>query len=280
MMRSVAAAARLHDFEDVHLGDAALQQLGPPTGFYRACGYSATGPLADRHSATFERSPSNSRGHRKPAMRKRNLFKQIWKILTMLAAVVSFARVVTLFLESYSVVRQERAADQDLVDLCLSGAAQQSSKMRSACMQVQSDRAAPVLFKAILRACNTAWLEFSDAVSTPLKFFTVVVFLLSALVMPMVPMIRLASNAISVRARTRRDDDDSDDDEDDDMDKHVIMLQNGGSPYNRMGARGKLKLKFKQAMQMMHMLGASGDRDLFDRDQRAWSRMEPGVKEE
>ena len=77
-------------------------------------------------------------------------------IASGLLAFVSFARVAVLFLEALSAVRDERAQDYELLQLCREGSARGSMKMRAACLQAQADRASPVVLKAVLRAVSIA----------------------------------------------------------------------------------------------------------------------------
>ncbi|MBE36472.1 MAG: hypothetical protein CMI16_13100 [Opitutaceae bacterium] len=105
-------------------------------------------------------------------------------------AVISFSRVAVLFLESLSVVREERNADYDLLELCRSGSAKASPKMRTACLQANAERASPVVLKAIVRAVSTTFREFADSVSSPFGFATVALFVISSLVLPVIPMIK------------------------------------------------------------------------------------------
>ena len=124
--------------------------------------------------------------------------KRVWAFVCMLAAFLSFARVASLFLESYTTVRAERASDQRLLDLCKSNdAPTESAHMRAACLKARRDRASPILFKASLRAVHTAWEEFADAVGSPFKLGLVVLFLISGLAMPLMPAMRLASDAVN-----------------------------------------------------------------------------------
>jgi hypothetical protein len=111
--------------------------------------------------------------------------KQAVALVGGLVTLVSFARVVVLFLEALSAVRIERAADVELLELCAQGSASESMKMRSACLQARADRASPILLKAVLRAVSTAFEDFSDSVSSPGKLLVVVLFVLSSIFLPM-----------------------------------------------------------------------------------------------
>ena len=153
---------------------------------------------------------------------------------------ISFARTSVLFLESMAAVRDERDADIELLEICKSGAARGSTKMRGACLQAQADRASPLVLKAIVRAVATAWREFSDAVSTPYGMLTVVLFLLSSLVMPIIPWIRMIG-----RTMLHPEDEEHSDDNDMESDRHVIVLAgSNGTHSNRGGLRKRVSRMF------------------------------------
>ena len=105
-------------------------------------------------------------------------------------AFVSFARVAVLFLEALSAVRDERAQDYELLELCRSGHARGSTKMRAACLQAVADRASPVVLKAVLRAVTIAWEDFTESVSSPGKLAIVLLFLLSSVFLPINSWVR------------------------------------------------------------------------------------------
>jgi hypothetical protein len=107
-----------------------------------------------------------------------------------LLAFVSAARVLVLFLEALSAVRDERTRDYELLELCQSGAARESPKMRAACLQAQADRASPIVLKAVLRAFNTAFEDFAASVSSPGKLVLVVIFALVSVYMPLSSVLR------------------------------------------------------------------------------------------
>lgn len=105
-------------------------------------------------------------------------------VASCMLAFVSFARVAVLFLEALSAVRDERAQDYELLELCRSGSARGSTKMRAACLQAAADRASPVVLKAVLRAVSIAWGDFSESVSSPGKLAIVLLFVLSSVFLP------------------------------------------------------------------------------------------------
>ena len=92
------------------------------------------------------------------------------------------ARVLVLLLEALAVVRDERNSDVELSELCRMGAAQQSAKMRNACLQAQKDSASPLVFKAVLLALSTAFSDFTNAVSSPAKLLVVALFACSSII--------------------------------------------------------------------------------------------------
>ena len=146
--------------------------------------------------------------------------------VTTALAIISFSRVAVLFLESLSVVREERNADHDLLELCRSGAGKQSPKMRTACLQANAERASPVVLKAIVRAVSTTFREFAESVNSPFGFATVALFVLSSLVLPIMPMIRAVTGAWRTRSvqNLHRDLDY----ESDDMENtHVVVMPAG-----------------------------------------------------
>lgn len=156
--------------------------------------------------------------------------------LSTVLAVISMVRVMVLFLEAVAVVRDERGHDSELLELCSGGQARGSAKMRSACLQAQSERASPLLLKAVVRAVSTAWREFAETVASPMGFASVVLFVLSSLLLPIIPW---AKAVLTVWAG----DDETDQDlhRDNDLETHVIVL-NGDQSWMppRPGMRKKL----------------------------------------
>tara|TARA_B100001057_G_scaffold476468_1_gene544484 strand:- start:1814 stop:2407 length:594 start_codon:yes stop_codon:yes gene_type:complete len=118
--------------------------------------------------------------------------KRAVAIIGAIITVVSFSRVCVLFLEALSAVRDERAQDSELLEVCASGVARGSMKMRAACLQAQADRASPIVLKAVLRAVSTAFEDFSESVSSPGKLLVVVLFVLSSIFLPVTSWLKAA----------------------------------------------------------------------------------------
>lgn len=157
--------------------------------------------------------------------------KRLFAWVTGVLMVVSFARTSVLFLESMAAVREERNADAELLEVCASGQARGSVKMRAACLQAQADRASPLVLKAIVRAVSTAWHEFRDSVATPFGFATMILFVMSSLLLPIIPWIRAI-----LGAWVGDDDDDQDTHRDSDLEHHVIVLAGDNSAFPIRGS--------------------------------------------
>jgi hypothetical protein len=144
--------------------------------------------------------------------------KRLFGAVTGLLALISFSRVAVLFLEAVAEVRDERLHDAELLELCSSGQARGSIKMRTACIQAQSDRASPLLLKAVVRAVSTAWREFASTCASPLGFASMVLFVLSSLVLPVVPWLKMVLHSWA------GDDEEQDDHRDGDVEHHIVVL--------------------------------------------------------
>jgi hypothetical protein len=110
--------------------------------------------------------------------------KKYLAIVSSLAALYSFSRVAVLFLEALAVVRDGRAEDYELINVCERGDARGSAKMRAACLKARSDLASPVVFKAIVQAVATSFKDFTDTVGSPFKLGLVVLFVVSSIMFP------------------------------------------------------------------------------------------------
>lgn len=116
--------------------------------------------------------------------------KRLIAIVSALIACYSVARVGVLFFEALAVVREERGQDAELLELCQRGDARGSTKMREACLKARADRASPLIAKAIVYAVSTAFKDFSDTVGSPFKFGIVVLFIISSVILPIIPWAR------------------------------------------------------------------------------------------
>ena len=83
-----------------------------------------------------------------------------------------------LFLEALSQVRDERAQDYELLQLCREAARAATPRCARRAWP-RKPTASPVVLKAVLRAVSIAWGDFGDSVSSPGKLAIVVLFVLS-----------------------------------------------------------------------------------------------------
>jgi hypothetical protein len=152
--------------------------------------------------------------------------KRLFGWVTCLLMGISLTRTTVLFLEAVAAVREERLADAELLEVCASGAARASGKMRLACLQAQSDRASPVVLKGVVRAVSTAWSEFRDSVATPFGFASVVLFVLSSVLLPVIPWMR------AILCAWVGDEDAYEDERPSDLEHHVIVLAGENGNFN------------------------------------------------
>lgn len=116
-----------------------------------------------------------------------------WMLL--ISSSLLFVRVFVLFCESYSAVHSERVADDRLLELCARGAASDSTKFRQLCLQAKADRAAPLVFKAILKAIKTTFSDFTESFNSPARIAALVLFCLSGLALPVVKAVSSIATA-------------------------------------------------------------------------------------
>lgn len=116
--------------------------------------------------------------------------KRLVGVVSALLACYSVARVGVLFFEALAIVREERGQDAELLELCQRGDARASPKMRDACLKARADRASPLIAKAIVYAVSTAFKDFSDTVGSPFKFGVVMLFIVSSVILPIIPWAR------------------------------------------------------------------------------------------
>ena len=110
----------------------------------------------------------------------------VTRFVVALTSGLFFLRIFVLFVEAYSAVSFERTSDDRLLELCTKGAAAESNKFRTLCLQAKADRAAPVFAKAILRAIRTTFLDFTESFSSPYKLVILILFCVSGLALPLV----------------------------------------------------------------------------------------------
>ena len=157
------------------------------------------------------------------------------------ASLLAFARVAVLVLESYSAVRGERLADEELMRMCRAQAAQGSADFRALCLKKRAEQASPVVFKALLRACASAFSDFAESMSSPTKVLLLILFCFTGVAAPVVKAVStlLVDNLKQRRRRWCRKDKHSDSDDSDNEDGHrhseVVTVSSGPDPAARWG---------------------------------------------
>lgn len=166
-------------------------------------------------------------------------------------ALYSFARVMVLFFEALSLVRAERAEDAELLELCASGQARGSTKMRAACLKAHADLASPIVFKAIVQAVSTAFRDFGDSVSSPFKLGLVLLFFASSVLMPVSSWIRLLMGVTTGGV--------GDDDVVSTEGVHFISYAPPSSPR-----RGGVRHRFRRALRKLRVHRSGTTSDAYD----------------
>lgn len=161
-----------------------------------------------RSPASRQRSGGLSLGTLRATVRSAARLTQPRRVITLvssLCTLLTVARVVVLFVESWSAVASEREADAELMQMCDVGTAAQSADFRALCVRKRADRASPVLLKALLRACSTAFADFCELFSSWSKVALLVLFALTGIAAPIVKALAALFTAhLRKSRRTRR----------------------------------------------------------------------------
>jgi len=168
-------------------------------------------------------------------------------------SLLAFARVTVLVVESYSAVRSERDADWELIRLCDAGTASMSNDFRSLCMKKRAEMSAPVLLKALLRACGTAFADFCESFSSPTKIVLLILFCLTGVA---APVVKALSQLVveSLKRRRRHKAHDSDDEDSDDERGHqeiVVVRSDSDMNYGSQLMSGNLGMRLRRSMRNM-----------------------------
>ena len=167
------------------------------------------------------------------------------RVLTVMGCgltVLTFARIIVLIVESYSAVWSERNADRDLIRMCDAGTASMSTDFRALCMKKRAEQSAPVLLKAVLRACATAFADFCESMSSPTKVVLLLLFCLTGVAAPVVKgtatlfvdHLRRRKRR-SVRCKAHDSDDEGSSDDDNETGHHEIVVVTPGASMNGAG---------------------------------------------
>ena len=201
------------------------------------------------------------------------------KVLAFIGAgltLLAFARVVVLVVESYSAVWSERVADRELVRMCDSGTASMSADFRALCLKKRAEQSAPVLLKALLRACATAFTDFCESMSSPTKVVLLLLFCLTGVAAPVVKALStFVVDNLRKRRRQRargrygnkaRDSDDEESDDDDETGYHEIVVvtpdgsRNGSGGFGGFSGRhaNALTMQLRRGLRRLRYVGGGG----------------------
>lgn len=163
-------------------------------------------------------------------------------------SLLAFARVACSVLEAYSQVRGERLADAELMQMCAEKIGKGSADFRALCLKKRAEQASPVIFKALLRACSSAFQDFAESMSSPTKVLLLILFCFTGVAAPVVK----AGSALIVDALKRRrrkkksKDSDSDDSDNEDGHHEIVTVSSHPDPglrWSRSLRRGVSRLR-------------------------------------
>ena len=153
------------------------------------------------------------------------------------ASLLAFARVACSVLEAYSAVRGERLADTELIIMCSKQAGKGSADFRALCLKKRAEQASPVIFKAILRACGSAFADFAESMSSPTKVLLLILFCFTGVA---APVVKAGSTLLvdNLKRRHRRrgkkaKDSDSDDSDTENGHHEIVTVSGDVDPVNR-----------------------------------------------
>ena len=165
--------------------------------------------------------------------------RRVFAVAASAFTTLALVRVLVLLFESYSAVRSERLADRELMAMCDAGTGAQSADFRALCLKKRAEQSAPVLFKALLRACGTAFADFCESMSSPTKVLLLILFCFTGVAAPVVKALAaVVADSVRRRRRKRRRGDDKDSGSDDessseDGEPRIVVVAPNSGPVRR-----------------------------------------------
>ena len=166
------------------------------------------------------------------------------------ASFLAFARIACSVLEAYSQVRGERLADAELIQMCAERVGKGSADFRALCLKKRAEQASPVIFKALLRACASAFQDFAESMSSPTKVLLLILFCFTGVAAPVVKAVSTLFVDQLKRRRYKRNkkakDSDSDDSDNEDGHHEVVTVSSHPDPgqrWSRSLRRGVRRLR-------------------------------------
>ena len=163
-------------------------------------------------------------------------------------SLLAFARIACSVLEAYSQVRGERLADAELMQMCAEKAGKSSADFRALCLKKRAEQASPVIFKALLRACSSAFQDFAESMSSPTKVLLLILFCFTGVAAPVVKAgSALLVDALKRRRRNKKAKDSDSDDSDNEDGHHAVVTVSShpdpGQRWSRSLRRGMSRLR-------------------------------------
>jgi len=169
--------------------------------------------------------------------------RRVFAVTASALSLLAVVRVLVLLVESYSAVRSERLADRELIAMCDAGTGAQSADFRALCLKKRAEQSAPVLFKALLRACGTAFADFCESMSSPTKVLLLILFCFTGVAAPVVKALAaLVADSLRRRRRRRRrggsgskesGSDEGSSSDDDDAEPRIVVVSPAAGPVTR-----------------------------------------------
>ena len=163
-------------------------------------------------------------------------------------SLLAFARIACSVLEAYSQVRGERLADAELMQMCAEKVGKGSADFRALCLKKRAEQASPVIFKALLRACSSAFQDFAESMSSPTKVLLLILFCFTGVA---APVVKAGSTLLVDQLKRRRrkkkaKDSDSDDSDNEDGHHEIVTVSSHPDPglrWSRSLRRGVSRLR-------------------------------------
>jgi len=168
--------------------------------------------------------------------------KRVFALITAALTFLTVARIVVCLVEAYVAVRTERMADEGLMRTCNDPTQEATAApdFRALCLRKRSERAAPIVLKAVLRAVTTAFSEFCEVFSSPSRVALLVLFSITGIAAPVVKALAALFVQNLKRRRLKSD-------EEEDGHYQVVEI----SPRHAYNTRQRLGLTLRRGLQRM-----------------------------
>ena len=185
--------------------------------------------------------------------------KKVLRLVGAALTLLTFARATCSLVESYSAVFAERHADVKLMALCDAGEAADAPDFRALCLKKRSERAAPIVLKALTRAVVTSFTEFCEVFSSPSRVALLVLFSLTGMA---APVLKLLCKLVMQNLRSRNmrrssakySTSDSESESEDEEGKHFQVVDMSARPV--YGTRQRMQLQLRRSLRRVTGVGS------------------------